>query len=335
MNPTIIRIRSGGQSGVDRAALDFARCQNIEICGWCPKGGWAEDYPEAPGIKAMYPELQETPEAEPWQRTLWNMRDAQAILTIMPEGSGESKGTELGVQEGIELGKPMFTARGVEDAAEIAAWLRALAADGSAESDGVVGSANSDAVAGSATAGGIELCVGGPRASECPDGYRVTMEILEKVMELLDQTKFGIRVMTIDDYEKVCALWMSCKNMGFNNLDDSREGIAKYLRRNPATCFVAECGDSIVGVILSGHDGRRGFIHHLAVAENCRRQGIATELLECAVSSLAAEGINKAALLVFNRNDAGNAFWEKNGFTSREDLVYRNKALVEMVRIDT
>ena len=317
MKPTIIRIRSGGQSGVDRAALDFARCQNIEICGWCPKGGWAEDYPEAPGIRAMFPELQETPEAEPWQRTLWNMRDAQAILTITPEGSGESKGTELGVQEGIELGKPMFTAHGVKDAEEIAAWLRSLAANESA------------------TAIGVELCVGGPRASECPDGYRVTMEILEKVMELLDLTKFEIRVMTIDDYEKVYALWMSCKNMGFNNLDDSREGIAKYLRRNPATCFVAECGDSIVGVILSGHDGRRGFIHHLAVAENCRRQGIATELLECAVSSLAAEGINKVALLVFNRNEAGNAFWEKNGFTSREDLVYRNKALVEMVRIDT
>ena len=317
MKPTIIRIRSGGQSGVDRAALDFARRHNIEICGWCPKGGWAEDYPEAPGIRAMFPELQETPEAEPWQRTLWNMRDAQAILTITPEGSGESKGTELGVQEGIELGKPMFTAHGVKDAEEIAAWLRSLAANESA------------------TAIGVELCVGGPRASECPDGYRVTMEILEKVMELLDLTKFEIRVMTIDDYEKVYALWMSCKNMGFNNLDDSREGIAKYLRRNPATCFVAECGDSIVGVILSGHDGRRGFIHHLAVAENCRRQGIATELLECAVSSLAAEGINKVALLVFNRNEAGNAFWEKNGFTSREDLVYRNKALVEMVRIDT
>ena len=335
MKPTIIRIRSGGQSGVDRAALDFARWQNIEICGWCPKGGWAEDYPEAPGIKEMYPELQETPEAEPWQRTLWNMRDAQAILTIMPEGSGESKGTELGVQEGIELGKSMFTARGVEDAEEIAAWLRSLAADRSAGSDGVVGSANSDAVDESTTAIGVELCVGGPRASECPDGYRVTMEILEKVMELLDLTKFEIRVMTIDDYEKVYALWMSCKNMGFNNLDDSREGIAKYLRRNPATCFVAECGDSIVGVILSGHDGRRGFIHHLAVAEDCRRQSMATELLECAVSSLAAEGINKVALFVFNRNEAGNAFWEKNGFTSREDLVYRNKALVEMVRIDT
>ena len=261
MKPRIIRIRSGGQSGVDRAALDFARKHNIEICGWCPKGGWAEDYPEAPGIKEMYPELQETPEAEPWQRTLWNMRDAQVILTIMPEGSGESKGTELGVQEGIELGESMFTARGVEDAEDIAAWLRSLAADRSAGSDGVVGSANSDAVDESATAIGVELCVGGPRASECPDGYRVTMEILEKVMELLDQTKFGIRVMTIDDYEKVYALWMSCKNMGFNNLDDSREGIAKYLKRNPSTCFVAECGlytssGSCGGLQETGHCDR-------------------------------------------------------------------------------
>ena len=180
---TITRIRSGGQSGVDRAALDFARKHNMEICGWCPKGGWAEDYPVAPGILAVYSELQETPESEPWQRTLWNMRDAQAILTIMPEGSGESKGTELGVQEGMELGKPMFTARGVEDVAKIAAWLHSLAAGGVAESGVVEGS---DAVPGSASAKGIELCVGGPRASECPEGYRMTMEILEKVLEELE-----------------------------------------------------------------------------------------------------------------------------------------------------
>ena len=183
MSITITRIRSGGQSGVDRAALDFARKHNMEICGWCPKGGWAEDYPVAPGILAVYSELQETPESEPWQRTLWNMRDAQAILTIMPEESGESKGTELGVQEGMELGKPMFTARGVEDAAKIAAWLRSLASGGVAES-GVV--AGSDAVAGLAYANGIELCIGGPRASECPEGYRVAMEILEKVLEELE-----------------------------------------------------------------------------------------------------------------------------------------------------
>ena len=145
----------------------------------------------------------------------------------------------------------------------------------------------------------------------------------------------NVRIMTIDDYDKVYALWMSCKNMGFNNLDDSRDGIEKYLNRNPATCFVAEQEGMVVGVILSGHDGRRGFIHHMAVAESCRRQGIATMLLNRAVDALKQEGINKAALLVFNRNEAGNAFWETQGFTARDDVTYRNRTLKEMIRIDT
>ena len=145
----------------------------------------------------------------------------------------------------------------------------------------------------------------------------------------------NIRVMNPDDYDKVYALWMSCKNMGFNNLDDSREGIEKYLKRNPTTCFIAGQGESVVGVILTGHDGRRGFIHHMAVAEDYRRQGIASALLEHAMSALKAEGINKVALLVFNRNKAGNAFWEAQGFTARTDVTYRNKALAELVRIDT
>ncbi|MBQ6341903.1 MAG: GNAT family N-acetyltransferase [Anaerolineaceae bacterium] len=151
----------------------------------------------------------------------------------------------------------------------------------------------------------------------------------------MDKFSINIRVLNIDDYDKVYALWMSCKNMGFNNLDDSRDGIEKYLKRNPTTCFIAEQGDSVVGVILSGHDGRRGFIHHMAVAEDQRRQGIAKSLLEYALSALKAEDINKVALLVFNRNEAGNAFWEAQGFTVRTDVIYRNKALAELVRIDT
>ena len=151
----------------------------------------------------------------------------------------------------------------------------------------------------------------------------------------MDKFSINIRVLNIDDYDKVYALWMSCKNMGFNNLDDSRDGIEKYLKRNPTTCFIAEQGDSVVGVILSGHDGRRGFIHHMAVAEDQRRQGIAKSLLEYALSALKAEDINKVALLVFNRNEAGNAFWEAQGFTARTDVIYRNKALAELVRIDT
>ena len=143
------------------------------------------------------------------------------------------------------------------------------------------------------------------------------------------------RMMTIDDYDKVYNLWMSCRNMGFNNLDDSKEGIDKYLKRNPTTCFVAVNGEDVIGVILSGHDGRRGFIHHMAVSEKHRHRGIASNLLDHALAALEAEGINKIALLVFNYNEAGNAFWESRGFTARDDLTYRNKALTEMVRIDT
>ena len=144
------------------------------------------------------------------------------------------------------------------------------------------------------------------------------------------------RVMTPDDYDRVYALWMSCKNMGFNNVDDSREGITRYLKRNPNTSFVAEMpGGRIAGVVLAGHDGRRGFIHHMAVAEDCRRQGIATVLLRRALEALKAEGISKTALLVFNRNEAGNAFWERQGFTARTDVTYRNRALTELIRIDT
>lgn len=144
-----------------------------------------------------------------------------------------------------------------------------------------------------------------------------------------------IRVMNISDYEKVYALWMSCKNMGFNNLDDSKEGIEKFLKRNPDTSFVAVEDNAVVGIVLAGHDGRRGYVYHMSVAENYRKQGIGTQLMSHCEDALKREGINKAALLVFNRNEAGNAFWEKQGFTVREDVAYRNKALAEIVRIDT
>ena len=88
-------IRSGAQSGVDRAALDAARSCKITICGWCPKGGWAEDYPDPPGILALYPELRETPSARVEQRTVWNVRDADTTLIIDFTQSGASAGTAL------------------------------------------------------------------------------------------------------------------------------------------------------------------------------------------------------------------------------------------------
>lgn len=144
-----------------------------------------------------------------------------------------------------------------------------------------------------------------------------------------------IRKMLINDYDEVYKLWLSCNGMGLYNLDDSKEGIDRFLKRNPDTCFVAERENKIVGVILVGNDGRRGYIYHTAVSPEYRKQGIARLLAEAAMEALKELGINKAALVVFGRNENGNAFWEKLGFTVREDLVYRNKSIVEMIRIDT
>ena len=141
--------------------------------------------------------------------------------------------------------------------------------------------------------------------------------------------------MTIGDYEQIYALWLRSSGMGLNNLDDSREGIAGFLRRNPTTCLVAQEGERVVGVILAGNDGRRGYLYHTAVAPYCRHRGIGSALVQAVLDALAAEGIRKVALVVFSRNQAGNAFWEAQGFTVRDDLTYRNRALVEMERIDT
>lgn len=144
-----------------------------------------------------------------------------------------------------------------------------------------------------------------------------------------------IRKMLISDYDGVYGLWMSCVGMGLNNLDDSREGIEKFINRNPDTCLVAEEDGKIVGVIMVGNDGRRGYIYHTAVNPEYRNKGIAKQLVDQALSELALVGINKVALVVFDRNEVGNAFWESQGFSVRDDLVYRNKALVDIVRIDT
>ena len=145
----------------------------------------------------------------------------------------------------------------------------------------------------------------------------------------------NIRNMTIDDYNDVYRLWLNTPGIGLNTADDSREGIQKYLERNPNSCFVAEKNDEIIGVILSGHDGRRGFIHHTAVKVSERGSGIGSKLVDCAMTSLEKEGINKVALVVYGKNDIGNNFWEKYGFITRDDLVYRNKNIKELIHIDT
>lgn len=113
--------------------------------------------------------------------------------------------------------------------------------------------------------------------------------------------QMNIRKMLITDYDKVYALWLSCKGMGLNNLDDSEDGIDRFLKRNPDTCFVAEISDEIVGVIIAGNDGRRGYIYHTAVDPCYRNQGIGKQLADNAIQALKQCGINKAALVVFEK----------------------------------
>ena len=150
-----------------------------------------------------------------------------------------------------------------------------------------------------------------------------------------EKKSFRYRLMSIIDYEEVYNLWLSCSGMGLNDIDDSKKGIERYLQRNPTTCFVALNHDQIVGAILAGHDGRRGTINHTAVLSDYRNQGIGAQLVQSALEALKQEGISKVNLVVFAHNKAGNRFWHDLGFTSRDDLVYRNLALVDMVRIDT
>ena len=132
-----------------------------------------------------------------------------------------------------------------------------------------------------------------------------------------------IRVMTIADFDGICEVWKN--HQGTNPVDDSAEGFAKYIRRNPTTSFVAEDNGKIVGTILAGHDGRRGLFHHVSVLPEYQKQGIGKMLVDNAMDALEKEGITKVLLVVFKDNDNGNAFWEHIGFTKRDDLFYRNK----------
>lgn len=127
-----------------------------------------------------------------------------------------------------------------------------------------------------------------------------------------------IRPMIIEDYDDVYRLWTLTKGMGLNNLDDTKTGINIFLQRNPNTCFVATFHNEIIGTIISGHDGRRGYIYHTAVSEKFRKKGIGQKLVTSSLSALKTEGINKVALVVFSKNKLGNLFWEKIGFRKRK-----------------
>ena len=144
-----------------------------------------------------------------------------------------------------------------------------------------------------------------------------------------------IEKMTINDYDKVYALWLSCKGIGLNSLDDTRAGIDRFINRNPDTCFVVIDNKRIVGAVLVGNDGRRGYIYHTAVEPEYQRKGIGKALIDKSMEALNEIGINKVALVAFKQNETGNKFWDNMGLESRGDLIYRNKSINKFTRIDT
>ena len=130
--------------------------------------------------------------------------------------------------------------------------------------------------------------------------------------------------LTIDQYDEVIALWQASEGVGLSSADE-RENIRFYLERNPGMSFVAVADGRIVGTILCGHDGRRGFIHHLAVHQDYRRRGIASQLTQKSVAALQAAGIQKCHVFIFRRNASGITFWQANGWEIRQDIHIMSK----------
>jgi hypothetical protein len=160
-----MKLISGGQSGIDRAVLDVALSQGIAYGGWCPKGGWAEDFPIPPGVLAKYPNLQETPLAEPAQRTEWNVRDADACLILVDDGElNVSAGTALASEMAHRYRKPVLVA-GLANAdalKQASLWLRVQRAR------------HGDA---------LKLAIGGPRESEAPGIYERGAAFLRSLID--------------------------------------------------------------------------------------------------------------------------------------------------------
>ena len=138
-----------------------------------------------------------------------------------------------------------------------------------------------------------------------------------------------VRTMTIEDFDQVHALWMTISGFAIRSIDDSREGVERFLRRNPTTSVVAEEDGKIVGSILCGHDGRRGCLYHVCVHKDYRMRGIGKDMVVYAMNALKAEEISKVSLIAFTRNDIGNAFWNRIGWTRRLDLNYYDFTLNE------
>lgn len=145
----------------------------------------------------------------------------------------------------------------------------------------------------------------------------------------MSEINYSLRVMTEADYEQVYDLWMGIHGFGIRSIDDSKEGVSRFLKRNPSTSVVALVGQRIVGAILCGHDGRRGCLYHVCVHEDFRKRGIGKAMAVFCMRALQEEQINKVSLIAFKSNAVGNQFWKEAGWCFREDLNYFDFTLNE------
>ena len=129
-----------------------------------------------------------------------------------------------------------------------------------------------------------------------------------------------VREMTMEDYDQVYRLWTEIKGFGIRSIDDSREGVARFLKRNPTSSVVAVQNGRIVGNLLCGHDGRTGCFYHVCVEPSYRKHDIGYRMVRAAIQALQQEGVSKISLVAFKSNDIGNAFWKGIGWTNREDF---------------
>lgn len=147
---------------------------------------------------------------------------------------------------------------------------------------------------------------------------------------LNEELIYEIRKMQLNDYDEVHALWMSIHGFGIRSIDDSKDGVRRFIERNPNTSVVAiDDKNQIIGSILCGHDGRRGCFYHVCVKEACRKHGIGKAMAVFCMRELQKECINKVSLIAFKNNEVGNRFWQGEGWEFREDLNYYDFTLNE------
>ena len=141
----------------------------------------------------------------------------------------------------------------------------------------------------------------------------------------IDVDRLAVRLMDIKDYEDVYQLWSVTEGMALRSYDDSKEGIGKFLQKNPTSNFVAVLNNEIVGALLCGIDGRRAYIYHTVVRKDLRCQGIGKKLLDAVYKAIEEEGIKKSGLLVMKSNDIGQQFWKSQRWDERNDVTYFSK----------